>query len=49
MNGKKWGILGLICTVAGAIISIFSSIIGGKQQDIKINEAVDRGFKSRGL
>lgn len=49
MNGKKLGILALICTIGGAIFSIFSSIIGGKQQELKINEAVDRGFKSRGL
>jgi len=49
MNGKRLGIIGLILSALGAIIGFASSWIGGKQQDIKIQEGIDRGFKSRGL
>ena len=47
MNGKQLGILGLVLSAGGAIIGLASNIVSGKQQDIKIQEAVDKAIADR--
>ena len=40
MNAKTLKILGLIVNLGGAALSVAASVIGEKQQDLKIKDAV---------
>ncbi len=47
MNEKTIKVLGLVTTVAGAVCTVLSTLVDNKQQDIKIEKAVEKYMSNK--